>query len=180
MRFTPVFSTKLGLFAVSILSICTAACGGDGGGSGGDAGMGGSGGGSIAIETIDDAASENVSIAIDSAGVPHVSYRDGVGNVKYAFRTGAGEWDTTTTVDDTGDTGRYASIAVDDSDMLAISYQRGFSPNPGALAFASLSGSTWTTEDCRFISQCRGSRHRWRSLAVAVLGLPTTTIRTKI
>ncbi len=61
------------------------------------------------------------SLALDSAGNPHISYYDAATtSLKYASRAG-GVW-TVQTVDSAGDVGAYSSLKLDSSDRPIISY----------------------------------------------------------
>ncbi len=61
------------------------------------------------------------SLALDSAGYPHISYYDETnGNLKYARRDAAG-WRIETVASD-GDVGQYSSLALDATGNPHISY----------------------------------------------------------
>ena len=76
---------------------------------------------------------EYSSIAIDSYGFKHISYRD-VSNSYLAYATDqSGSW-VVTTVDSAGNAGKYTSIAIDSNDAVHISYQSG-----GNLKYATCS-----------------------------------------
>ncbi|MCP4229652.1 MAG: T9SS type A sorting domain-containing protein [bacterium] len=82
----------------------------------------------------------NSSIAVDSAGNPHISYYDASNsNLKYAYRTEDNAW-IRTTVDSEGIVGEFTSIAVDSGDNPHISY---FDASNGNLKYARWMGSTW-------------------------------------
>ena len=63
------------------------------------------------------------SIAINSSGIPHISYYDGAysGALMHATIDNGGSW-STTIVDDSGEAGIHSSIAIDSSDSVHISY----------------------------------------------------------
>ena len=84
---------------------------------------------------------EHASVAIDALEVVHVAYHDrDAGTLKYAFSSGDG-W-TTSTVDETGRTGLYTSIAIGTDGNPRIAYMMAegtLGPEPGpvtALRFA--------------------------------------------
>ncbi|MHB8917909.1 MAG: hypothetical protein ACYC4H_07785 [Desulfocucumaceae bacterium] len=61
------------------------------------------------------------SIAVDTAGYPHISYYDETSqSLKYAYKNASG-WHTST-VDNSANVGKYTSIALDGSDRPHISY----------------------------------------------------------
>jgi len=74
------------------------------------------------IETVDGPGTgEYSSIALDSAGWPHISYFDFLnGDLEYAHKDAAG-W-TIETVDDAGTVGAFTSLALDSADHPHISY----------------------------------------------------------
>jgi hypothetical protein len=78
-------------------------------------------------ETVDDppeGAGEVSSIAVDSAGRPHIAYFDLVaGQLRYAHKTASGSW-FKTTVDSSGIAGFGVSLALDASDNPHITYHR--------------------------------------------------------
>lgn len=84
---------------------------------------------------------EHASIAIDDTETIHMAYHDrDAGTLKYAVSSGGG-W-TVSTVDDTGRTGLYTSIAIDPGGLPQIAYMMAegtLDPDPGpvtALRFA--------------------------------------------
>jgi hypothetical protein len=86
----------------------------------------------------------NVSLALDAAGRPHMSYYDETNdNLNYAFRDGSG-WHVEK-VDRVGDVGRSNSLALDSSGRPHISYQRFniFSVTDNSLKYARHDGSRW-------------------------------------
>ncbi len=85
------------------------------------------------------------SIALDSAGRPHVSYYAASGKVlRHAVRTGSNTW-TNETVPSAAaagsDVGKYTSIAIDAGDVVHISY---IDDTADDLRYARKVGSTWT------------------------------------
>ncbi len=85
------------------------------------------------------------SLALDSAGNPHISYQDGIdlfyGDLKYAQWDGSG-WHTTI-VDSDGVVGFYTSLALDRAGNPHISYYE--LTNGGTLKYAHQDGSGWHT-----------------------------------
>ena len=85
----------------------------------------------------------STSIALDSAGYPHISYYDATNeDLKYAKWTGS-KW-SIQTVDSEGDVGGSSSIALDSASYPHISYRES-TPNY-ALKYAKWTGSTWGIE----------------------------------
>src|SRR5574341_1308716 len=79
------------------------------------------------------------SLALDSAGNPHISYYDYTnGNLKYAKWTGSA-WNNQT-VDSAGDVGWHTSIALDSAGNPHISY---YDYTNGNLKYAKWTGSAW-------------------------------------
>jgi PKD repeat protein len=92
------------------------------------------------IETIDaaDAVGRYNSIALDSSGYPHISYREGrYDDLKYARWTG-NDWHIEI-VDSEGDVGVSTSIALDSLDNPHISYRR----VAADLKYARWTGNSW-------------------------------------
>jgi len=82
------------------------------------------------------------SIALDSAGKPHISYRDSVrGDLKYAEWTGS-VW-SIQTVDSFGDVGWDNSLDLDSGGNGHISYR---DSTTGALRYAEWTGSMWSIQ----------------------------------
>jgi len=80
------------------------------------------------------------SLALDSAGEPHISYWDEDGmNLKYASRSGLA-W-IAQTLDSAGDVGEYTSMALDSADHPHISY---YDATNTDLKYATNNGSGWT------------------------------------
>jgi len=82
------------------------------------------------------------SLALDDAGLPHISYYDQThGDLRYAHYDGS-TW-FTTTVDSAGDVGQYTSIAVDAAGNPHISY---YDVTNTGLKYASLDGAAWIVQ----------------------------------
>jgi hypothetical protein len=96
------------------------------------------------IETVDSNGEVGLynSLALDSSGYPHISYRDHTNNnLKYA-RWDGGEW-RIETVDSGGNVGFYTSLALDSSDHPHISY---YDSTNGDLKYARWDGDEWHIE----------------------------------
>lgn len=106
------------------------------------------------------------SVALDSAGYPHISYYDADnGNLRYA------SWDGTTwkleTLDAKGDVGAYSSLAIDSHNQPYISY---YDATTHTLRFTTKNPATqrwvfWTIDE--------GNVGTWTSLALDPLGHPS-------
>ncbi|MCB9558733.1 MAG: hypothetical protein H6707_21630 [Deltaproteobacteria bacterium] len=83
------------------------------------------------------------SLAFDSKGKPHISYRDTTnGDLKYATLDSAKRW-TTSIIDSQYDTGDYSSLAIDKNNKLHISY---FAWSGRSLRYATNSLGAWWKE----------------------------------
>jgi len=95
------------------------------------------------VDTVDsDGVGQYTSLALDSHGVPHISYLDAANkDVMYAVRSSTG-W-TLETVDSSGTVGEYyTAIAVDSVGSPHITY---FDTTNGDLKYAVKSGDSWQT-----------------------------------
>ncbi|MDP3564814.1 MAG: hypothetical protein Q8R70_10030 [Methanoregula sp.] len=107
------------------------------------------------------------SIALDTAGYPHISYYDADnGDLRYASWNGA-RWKLET-LDATGDVGAYSSLAIDSHNQPYISY---YDATDHVLRFATRNPATqrwilWIIDD-------RGDVGTWTSLALDPLGHPS-------
>ncbi|MGW8250462.1 MAG: hypothetical protein ACWGO1_07450, partial [Anaerolineales bacterium] len=81
-------------------------------------------------ETVDtaEAGGQFNSIALDEAGIPHISHYDGA-HLRYAYKAGS-DW-ITTTLDSNGNVGAYSSIAVDSDGWAHIGYYQSVDFNFG-------------------------------------------------
>ena len=83
-------------------------------------------------------------IAVDSQNRPHVAfYNEKEQALNYATRDGA-DWKLVA-VDGDGDTGKFASIAIDPDDNPRISHYAQNSPNGGEVRYSVFDGSEWST-----------------------------------
>ncbi|HDH04780.1 MAG TPA: choice-of-anchor D domain-containing protein [Nitrospirae bacterium] len=95
------------------------------------------------IETVDSKGIIGIhaSLALDTAGKPHISYHDWTNaNLKYAYYDG-GAWQTET-VDTGREGGRYPSLALDASGKPHISYLHTYN----RIKYAYYDGASWQTE----------------------------------
>ena len=84
-------------------------------------------------------------IVIDSQGRPHVAWFDeGAQDLMYAVKDGD-SW-IITTVDEAGDVGRFASLALNSQDLPSISYYESTSDSQGNIKLARWDGSVWDVE----------------------------------
>jgi len=82
------------------------------------------------------------SLALDTMGYPHISYRDASNDdLKYAYKDGAG-WHTAT-IDSQGSAGMYSSIALDTGNQPHISYHE---DEIDDLKYAYRDGAGWHVE----------------------------------
>ena len=91
---------------------------------------------------------EYASIALDTSGKVHISYLDKTNYSLYALKyatNASGSW-VTTTVDSSGyNVGEFASIAVDTSGKVHISYYSYYDDYNGALKYATNASGSWVT-----------------------------------
>ena len=83
------------------------------------------------------------SLALDSGGYPHISYRD-IDNqdLKYAYLDATGWYSVT--VDSSVDVGYFTSLDLDSQDHPHVVYNSGDDPyDPGVLHYANFDGSAW-------------------------------------
>lgn len=97
------------------------------------------------------------SLALDPDGNPHVTFFDQPGNdLALSSRDGSGNW-TVSTVDETGDTGLFAQVLIDDSGRFHISY--GSQPSRSSLlikyATRGPGESEWTITEIETLQNIR-------------------------
>jgi hypothetical protein len=112
-------------------------------------GSGNCGGGTWQCDTVDSSGDMGLysSLALDSAGHPHISYYDASnGDLKYAHYVGSGgdcgpsnSWHCET-LDSAGDVGQYTSLSLDSNGRPCISY---YDATDGDLRYAHFDGSSW-------------------------------------
>jgi hypothetical protein len=93
------------------------------------------------IEIVDQAGCWYPSLALDSAGSPHISY-GAAGELKYARHDGSA-WQPELVEDQPGATGWYSSLALDTLDAPHISY---YSPYSSSLMYAHYITPSWQIE----------------------------------
>ncbi|MFQ5554900.1 MAG: hypothetical protein ACE5GC_05970 [Acidimicrobiia bacterium] len=116
----------------------------------------------------------NVSLAVDPAGNPALTYYDNnTQELKFAMRDGDA-W-SIETIDADGDTGRYSSLAFDADGNPHVSYFLLDSRTSGTVRYATNRGGTWETADVDALDDVRtgftGAR-RITSLALDAEGSP--------
>ena len=105
-------------------------------------------GGAIPSAVIGSGGPTTTSIAVDSSGHKHVSYRGkNIGGLKYATDA-SGSW-VVTTVDTASAAGYYSSIAIDSNDVLHISY---FDDTNKDLKYATCSSNCTTASNWNKVS----------------------------
>lgn len=127
-------------------------------------------------EIVDGASSTGMysSLAVDSAGLPHVAYYDLTNtSLKYAVYNGT-SW-SVSTVDNSGYMGRYASLALDAAGNPHIAYcNEGSMSSPTsnpALRYAYHNGTSWVTHTVDTSTAFR-IIGRYNSIAVDSTGRP--------
>jgi hypothetical protein len=112
----------------------------------------------------------NVSLAVDPAGNPALTYYDtATQTLQFAARSD-GEW-SIETVDADGDTGRYSSLTFDDAGTPHISYLRLDSASEGTVRYATRDGAGWVTSDVDTLTDLRtGFTGARRVTAIALDG----------
>ena len=116
----------------------------------------------------------NVSLAVDPAGNPALTYFDNnTAQLIYASRVD-GVW-SLETVDADGDTGRYSSLAFDADGTPHVTYYKTESASSGTVRYAVKTAGTWETQDVDSLSDVRpgftGAR-RITSVAIDSTGAP--------
>ncbi len=117
---------------------------------------------------------EFMSLALDSAGNPHMSYYDWRnGDLKYASWTGS-SW-SIQTIDSSGDVGYSTSLEIDANDNPHISY---LDNTNRVLKYATNSGSGWNIQAIEYVGNIQTRIQNWintTSLALDVNGYPHIT-----
>ena len=120
------------------------------------------------LETVDapsTIAGNNVSLAIDAAGNPHIAYHDAsAADLKYAKKVG-GTWIIETVDGFTTNVGSYCSLALDAQGIPRIAY---YDATNGDLRYASKVTGTWVTEAVDNVNNVG----QWCSLALDAQGNP--------
>ena len=116
--------------------------------------------------------SNGTSLELDANNDPHITYYDSnTGDLMYAVKTG-GTW-TITTIDATGDVGRYSSLELDSAGNPRVSYYQHLIDSTGYVKYASWNGSSWDisvvdTVDRVYLTGARTTT----SLAIDAIAIP--------
>ena len=94
-----------------------------------------------------------VSVDVDSAGTPYVTYYDQDSNDLILASRSGGSW-TLETVDSDGDAGQFAEVVIDDSDRIHISYATQTGNDEAVIRYAAkdVGESSWTITDVDTLS----------------------------
>ena len=121
----------------------------------------------------------NTSIAIDSAGDPHIAYCNSLGwtsdgDLMYATRPGGGAWQIST-VATGGIRGRFPSLALDETDRPHLAWLDADSGAPvnqtiqGFVQYGVLNGASWDIEQIDTLDNVTlGSNHARKSASLAL------------